>query len=206
MNICAIMHLVMLHHSYKFKLIQINFIKSTIYNFCCCSGTGGTGAGWEPPTSPWMTRVGSEEETPGSGARRRGTPSGRMAASSSLLGRIGIYQGRCQQLFLSGTIKKFKSCYSCTRSSNTLCRNTSIHPNLEQNQAFLTTAHLQALAGEGRAFVLKFPYSNLGTLPQVVIITLEFLFVDDLKQVRNPCVYSRPGDRVWLPIGQYQCA
>ena len=24
------------------------------------------------------------------------------------------------------------------------------------------------------------------------------------KQVRNLCVYSRPGDRVWLPIGQYQ--
>ena len=24
------------------------------------------------------------------------------------------------------------------------------------------------------------------------------------KQVRNLCVYSRPGDRVWLPIDQYQ--
>ena len=24
------------------------------------------------------------------------------------------------------------------------------------------------------------------------------------EQVRNLCVYSWPGDRVWLPIGQYQ--
>ena len=30
--------------------------------------------------------------------------------------------------------------------------------------------------------------------------------VTQYKQVRNLCVYSRPGDRVWLPIGQLQCA
>jgi len=49
-----------------------------------------------------------------------------------------------------------------------LSSNPSIHPNLEQNQAFLTTSHLHTMAIEGRAFVLKFAYSHLGTLPQEV--------------------------------------
>jgi len=44
----------------------------------------------------------------------------------------------------------------------------SIHPNLEQNQAFLTTRHLSAMAGEGRVMVVKFSYSSLKTLPQEV--------------------------------------
>jgi len=49
-----------------------------------------------------------------------------------------------------------------------LANNTSIHPNLEQNQAFLTTRHLHQMAGEGRAIVAKFSYSSLKTLPQEV--------------------------------------
>jgi len=51
---------------------------------------------------------------------------------------------------------------------SSLSRKTSIHPNLEQNQAFLTTVHLQAMHAEGRALVVSFPYSHLGTLPQEV--------------------------------------
>jgi len=49
-----------------------------------------------------------------------------------------------------------------------LATNTSIHPNLEHNQAFLTTRHLHQMAGEGRALVAKFSYSSLKTLPQEV--------------------------------------
>jgi len=49
-----------------------------------------------------------------------------------------------------------------------LATNTSIHPNLEHNQAFLTTRHLHQMAGEGRAMVAKFSYSSLKTLPQEV--------------------------------------
>jgi len=44
----------------------------------------------------------------------------------------------------------------------------SIHPNLEQNQAFLTTRHLSVMAGEGRVMVVRFSYSSLKTLPQEV--------------------------------------
>jgi len=49
-----------------------------------------------------------------------------------------------------------------------LSRDSSIHPNLEQNQAFLSTAHLQVMAGEGRLLVATFPYSDLTNLPQEV--------------------------------------
>ena len=45
---------------------------------------------------------------------------------------------------------------------------SSIHPNLEQNQAFLSTAHLQVMAGEGRLLVASFPYSELSNLPSEV--------------------------------------
>jgi hypothetical protein len=54
---------------------------------------------------------------------------------------------------------------SCANNVNS--RKTSIHPNLEQNQAFLTTSHLQTMAAEGRVFVVKLPYSHMATLPQV---------------------------------------
>ena len=47
-------------------------------------------------------------------------------------------------------------------------RDSSIHPNLEQNQAFLSTAHLQVMAGEGRLLVATFPYSDLTNLPPEV--------------------------------------
>jgi len=49
-----------------------------------------------------------------------------------------------------------------------LSRDSSIHPNLEQNQAFLSTAHLQVMAGEGRLLVATFPYSDLTNLPPEV--------------------------------------
>ena len=41
--------------------------------------------------------------------------------------------------------------------------------------------------------------------PQIVILSRSQR-TQVKKQVRNLCVYSRPGDRVWLPIGQLQCA
>jgi len=44
----------------------------------------------------------------------------------------------------------------------------SIHPNLEENQAFLTTRHLKAMSVEGRCVVATFPYSSLCSLPQEV--------------------------------------
>jgi len=44
----------------------------------------------------------------------------------------------------------------------------SIHPNLEQNQAFLTTRHLSVMSMDGRVMVVKFSYSSLKTLPQEV--------------------------------------
>ena len=47
-------------------------------------------------------------------------------------------------------------------------RDSSIHPNLEQNQAFLSTAHLQVMAEEGRLLVATFPYSQLTNLPTEV--------------------------------------
>jgi len=49
-----------------------------------------------------------------------------------------------------------------------LSTNTSLHPNLEHNQAFLTTRHLHQMAKEGRALVARFSYSSLRTLPQEV--------------------------------------
>jgi len=45
---------------------------------------------------------------------------------------------------------------------------TSIHPNLEHNQAFLTTAHLRAMSDQGRVIVTKFSYSDMTTLPAEV--------------------------------------
>ena len=44
---------------------------------------------------------------------------------------------------------------------------TSIFPNLEQNQAFVTTRHLQTMGSEGRVMVVKFPYSSMKTVPKV---------------------------------------
>lgn len=49
-----------------------------------------------------------------------------------------------------------------------LANNTSIFPNLEQNQAFVMTRHLPVMAREGRVIVVKFGYSNLKTLPTEV--------------------------------------
>ena len=42
-------------------------------------------------------------------------------------------------------------------------------------------------------------WPHLGSLRQPSRGVLE---TGETKQVRNLCVYSRPGDRVWLPTGQ----
>jgi len=47
-------------------------------------------------------------------------------------------------------------------------RETSLHPNLAANQAFLSTTHLQEMAGEGRVHVITLPYSRLAALPKEV--------------------------------------
>lgn len=49
-----------------------------------------------------------------------------------------------------------------------LANNSSIFPNLEQNQAFVMTRHLPVMGREGRVIVVKFGYSNLKTLPTEV--------------------------------------
>jgi len=45
---------------------------------------------------------------------------------------------------------------------------SSIFPNLEQNQAFVTTRHLQTMGSEGRVMVVVFPYSSIKTVPKEV--------------------------------------
>jgi len=70
-----------------------------------------------------------------------------------------------------------------------LATNTSIHPNLEHNQAFLTTRHLHIMAGEGRALVAKFTYSSLKTLPQEVPDHLKTSAYDIPKQTNEFLVH-----------------
>ena len=49
-----------------------------------------------------------------------------------------------------------------------LSNNTSsIFPNLEQNQAFVTTRHLQTMDNDGRVMVVRLGYSNMKTIPKV---------------------------------------
>jgi len=50
-----------------------------------------------------------------------------------------------------------------------LSNNTSsIFPNLEQNQAFVTTRHLQTMDNDGRVMVVRLGYSNMKTIPKEV--------------------------------------
>jgi len=49
-----------------------------------------------------------------------------------------------------------------------LAGRSSIHPNLDKNQAFLTTSHLRIMADQGRAIVVKFSYSDMDTIPSDV--------------------------------------
>jgi len=49
-----------------------------------------------------------------------------------------------------------------------LAARSSIHPNLDKNQAFLTTSHLRIMADQGRAIVVKFSYSDMSTVPSDV--------------------------------------
>jgi len=49
-----------------------------------------------------------------------------------------------------------------------LSNDKSIFPNLEQNQAFVTTRHLAAMGSEGRVMLVKFPYSSIKTVPKEV--------------------------------------
>jgi len=70
-----------------------------------------------------------------------------------------------------------------------LATNTSLHPNLEHNQAFLTTRHLHIMAGEGRALVAKFAYSSLKTLPQEVPDHLKTSAYDIPKQTNEFLVH-----------------
>jgi len=49
-----------------------------------------------------------------------------------------------------------------------LSNNISIFPNLEDNQAFVTTKHLQTMDREGRVLVTRFAYSSMKTIPKEV--------------------------------------
>jgi len=49
-----------------------------------------------------------------------------------------------------------------------LSKNISIFPNLEDNQAFVTTRHMQTMDREGRVLVTKFAYSSMKTIPKEV--------------------------------------
>merc|ERR1712110_115415 len=60
-----------------------------------------------------------------------------------------------------------------------LANNTSIFPNLEQNQAFVMTRHLPVMGREGRVIVLKFGYSNLKTLPTVTFCLYQSFIQSD---------------------------
>merc|ERR1719361_2387438 len=53
-------------------------------------------------------------------------------------------------------------------SMKTVPKETSIFPNLEHNQAFVTTRHLQAMGSEGRVMLVKLPYSSMKTVPKEV--------------------------------------
>ena len=42
---------------------------------------------------------------------------------------------------------------------------TSLYPGIQENQAFLATQDMRALAQQGRVLVVRLPYSDLKTLP-----------------------------------------
>ena len=45
-------------------------------------------------------------------------------------------------------------------------------------QAFVITKHLQTMGGEGRVMVVRFGYSSIKTIPQVVgHISIQFLYI-----------------------------
>ena len=45
-------------------------------------------------------------------------------------------------------------------------------------QAFVITKHLQTMGGEGRVMVVRFGYSSIKTIPQVVThISIQFLYI-----------------------------
>ena len=89
-----------------------------------------------------------------------------------------------------------------------LANNSSIFPNLEQNQvckkycalsyilsnfyrqAFVMTRHLPVMGREGRVIVVKFGYSNLKTLPTVIFHIFIF-FVKPKYKVQKSKSQSR---------------
>jgi len=68
--------------------------------------------------------------------------------------------------------------YDCVRENGTvlfvagpnqsLAGSTSLYPGLQENQAFLVTQEMRIFADQGRLLVIKFPYSDMKTIPSAV--------------------------------------